>query len=389
MPEPRGRRPLGAVAAASAAVVLLAGPAALAQTEDVPDPDEELSWEQRWAASALDAPFDVEGHVVRVQPFALSGTMRYEKQGPADHIVQIEVRVVDDPADERIPGEGCTLPEPLLVPGSGPEPELTSEVPFFVNGLEVPCNGAYLVEVEATVDDPDAPTFTLRQPFVMGMLPAAVTDLAIDLDERARRTTVTFSPVPADQLAPDAIGYVLERGGPVDEAGVVGTFVDVGTLDIDDEPRFVDDLARAAGGTYEYRVRAVRAGAAEPERSSVIDTETARVTIGAPPETPTADRGSVVVRRSPRRGGGAVTRRSAPARPTTATTLDTGFEDTLDYGDRPPGSPAMVGDEPLAGQSVIQDEGEGLDLAAPVAGALVLVGWAGHIAYLNRLARQL
>ncbi|HEX4901202.1 MAG TPA: hypothetical protein VFV42_00225, partial [Acidimicrobiales bacterium] len=284
--------------------------------------------------------------------------------------------------------DGCSLPDPLVVPGSGPQPELTSEVPFVLDGLEIPCNGAYLVEVEATVDDPDAPTYTLRQPFAMGMLPPAVTDLAVDLDEGARRTTVTFTPVPDDQLAPDAIGYVLERGGPVDSAGVVGPFTDVGTLDLDAEPRFVDDLSRAAGGRYEYRVRAMRAGAVEPERSSVIDTEIGRITIGPPPETPPGERPSAVTRRSPRRGGGAgsVVRRGA-VRPTTPTTIDTGFEGTLDYGERPPGD--LPGDEPLAGQSIIQDEAEDLDLAAPVAGALVLVGWAGHIAYLNRLAKQL
>lgn len=386
------RRLLAAAGSLGVAVLLLAGPAALAQTDGLPDPEEELSWEQRWAASALDAPFDVDDHVVRVQPFSISGAMRYEKQGPTDHIVRVEVRVVDDPADTSTPGAGCTLPEPVVVAGSGPQPELTSEVPFLVDGVEVLCNGAYVVEVEATVDDPEAPTYTLRRPFAMGMLPPAVTDLAVDLDEGQRRATVTFTPVPDDQLAPDAIGYVLERGGPVDDAGALGAFVDVATLDLDDEARFVDDLARAPGGTYEYRVRAMRAGAEQPERSSIIDTETARVTIGAPPQTPTTQRGSAVVRRSTRRGAGAAVRGGASARPTTRmtpTTLDTGYEDTLDYGDRPPGSPAIPGDEPLAGQSVIRDEGEGLDLAGPVAGALVLVGWAGHIAYLNRLAKHL
>lgn len=386
MPDRSLRRVLGAAGSLGVALLLLAGPAALAQ---LPDPTEELSWEQRWAASTLDAPFDVDDHVVRVQPFSISGAMRFEKQGPTDHIVQVEVRVVDDPADERAPGDGCRLPEPVVVPGPGPRPELTSEVTFQVPGVEIPCNGAYLVEVEATVDDPEAPTYTLRRPFAMGMLPAAVTDLAVDLDEGARRAAVTFTPVPDDQLAPDAIGYVLERGGPVDDEGALGAYVDVATIDLDDEARFVDDLARAAGGTYEYRVRAMRAGAVEPERSSVIDTETARITIGAPKQTPTTRRGSAVGRRSTRRSAAPVVRGSAPARPTTQTTLDTGFEGTLDYGDRRPGSPAVPGDEPLAGQSVIRDEGEGLDLAGPLAGALVLVGWAGHIAYLNRLAKQL
>lgn len=397
MPERRSRRLLGALAAAGALALVAGGPAALAQTDvpddsvperEVPDPDQ-LSWEQRWAASALDAPFDVPGHVVRLQPFAVSGVMRYEKARPADHIVEIEVRVV--PEGARL-GDGCTVPDPVVVPGSGPQPEITSELPFFVNGLQLPCNGAYALEVEATVDDPSSPTYTLRQPFDVGVLPDPVTDLAVDLDEPARRAAVTFTPLSRDQLAPDAIGYVLERGGPVDDGGSFGTYVDVATLGVDDRPRFVDDLARVAGGTYEYRVRAVRGGAREPERSSILDTETARITIGEPSETPTTDRGAAITRGSGRGGAGATSRRGgavrSTARATTPTTLDTGFEGTLDYGTRGPGSRAF-GDEPLAGQSIIQDEGEGLDLAAPVAGALVLVGWAGHIAYLNRLAKQL
>jgi len=391
MPEGLRRRRRATAAALGVVLLVLAGPAALAQTDGIPTPEERLPRQERWAASALDAPFDVPDHVVRVQPFTVSGTMRYEKQGPTDHIVEVEVRIVD--ATDGAPGEGCTVPDPVVIPGSGPQPELTSEVRFSLDAVQIPCNGAYVIEVEATLDDPDAPTHTLRQPFAMGMLPPAVTDLAVDLDEPARRTTVSFKPVPDDQLAPDAIGYVLERGGPADEAGSFGAFVDVGTLDLDDEPRFVDDLGQAPAGTYEYRVRATRAGANEPERSSVIDTQTARVTIGEPSETPTSRRGAAIVRRSPRRGaGGPVTRRSVPARATTTTptTLDTGFAGTLDYGDRPPRS-EVPGDEPLAGQSIIQDEGDGagLDLAGPVAGALVLAGWAGHIAYLNRLARQL
>ena len=32
---------------------------------------------------------------------------------------------------------------------------------------------------------------------------------------------------------------------------------------------------------------------------------------------------------------------------------------------------------------------DGVDFAVPAAGALVLLGWAGHIVYLNRLAKLL
>ena len=40
--------------------------------------------------------------------------------------------------------------------------------------------------------------------------------------------------------------------------------------------------------------------------------------------------------------------------------------------------------------SIVQDEADDpVDLAVPAAGALVLLGWAGHIVYLNRLAKLL
>ena len=70
-----------------------------------------------------------------------------------------------------------------------------------------------------------------------------------------------------------------------------------------------------------------------------------------------------------------------PPRPTT------GFNEELDYSGVPrPGSE----EDGLAaeGQSIIRTPGEGAGLLAPVAGALVLLGWAGHIIYLNRLAKQ-
>jgi hypothetical protein len=43
----------------------------------------------------------------------------------------------------------------------------------------------------------------------------------------------------------------------------------------------------------------------------------------------------------------------------------------------------------VAGQSIVRDEAEGMGLAVPAAGALVMLGWAGHLLYLNRLAKQL
>jgi hypothetical protein len=385
MPELRTRAV--AILAGAALAVCIGAPVALAQSDELEPPGPPAHG--GWSGSSFEFPFDLPDHVVRSQPFRVAGTMRYEKTGPADRIAQVEVRVVDDPTDDRALPDGCHLPEPVVIRSNQPQPDLVATLPFEVDGLEVSCNGRYLLEAEARLDDPRAPTHTLRQPFGVAVAPPPVDQIDASLDEAARRATVTFTPLDDDTLGADSLGYVLERSGPGEGDG--GDFRDVGRVDADDDPRFIDDLTRAAGGTYTYRVRAVRAGAGSPERSEIDGTATATITVGEPPAPP-ADAAARPSRSSPRRGTATVPRRSTlPNRSTTITTIDTGFDETIDYGDRPPGSfPDMPGDESLAGQSIIRDEGDGgLDVAAPVAGALVLLGWAGHIAYLNRLAKQL
>lgn len=390
--RPASPRRLLALAGVALLAAGSASPAALAQQPTPPEtaPPSSEPPADPWAGSTFDAPFDVPDATVRDQPLDVAGTLRYQKTRPSEHIVQAEVRIV--PRGDL--SDRCSLPQPVTVPGTGPQPDLVAELRFDVRGLPLPCNGRYDIEVEATLDDPDAPTRTVRQPFQLATPTPAVTGLSLRLDDRTRKVTATFTPVPEDRLPPDATGYVLERSGP-SEGEPGGSFVDAGMLDIDDAPRFVDDLARAAGGTYTYRVRTIRGS---DERSSTFEAETATIAIGDPSDRPTP---SVGAARGPRRGGVTMSRRATPAprRPTTATvtTLDTGFEGTIDYGEEGgPGTTAdlegvddLGEDEPLAGQSIIQDEGDGVDLAAPVAGALVLLGWAGHIAYLNRLARQL
>jgi len=384
VPSPRRLLALAGVALLAGAI---AAPAAVAQEPAPPSTEQPAD---PWAGSTFDAPFDVPDATIGEQPFDVAGTLRYQKTGPAEHIVQAEVRIV--PRTDL--SDRCSLPDPVTVPGPGPTPDLVAELRFDVRELRLPCNGSYEIEVEATLDDPDAPTRTVRQPFQLVVHAPSVTGLSLALDEDARTVTATFTPVPEDELPDDATGYVLERGGPAD-GEAEGTFIDVGLLETDDAPRFVDDLSRAAGGTYTYRVRTVRGSGEESQRSSAVDAETATITIGDPTGTPPPKAGAT---RGPRRGNVSVARRgiTAPRRSTTVTTLDTGFEGTIDYGGEAgpgttadPGADAMEGDVPLAGQSVIQDEGEGVDVAVPAAGALVLLGWAGHIAYLNRLAKLL
>lgn len=401
MPDRRSSRLRAAVAAGLLGAVL-ASPAALAQTGEVEPPSTTAPADEtsaRWAASRFSSPFDGDEPTLRSQPFTAAGVLRYERRSPPEQISRAEIRIVDDPSDTWYPDEeDCELPLPTVVPGQGEQDETGSFslLSFTVPDLQVACNGRFLLEAEGFTTTPGAPSYVLRRSFVVGMLPESVTDLAVALDAEARSVEVTFTPLSEDQLTPDAIGYVVERGGPAasgDDA--VDDFVDVARLDLDDEPRVVDDLRRAAGGTYTYRVRATRHGADQPERSSVITTETATITIDAPPQRDGDGTSTIDRTRSSRSRVTVAPRRSTGTRaPRTITTIDTGFDGEIDYGvdglPRPQGElPDFGDDDPLAGQSLIRDEGDGMDLAAPVAGALVLLGWAGHIAYLNRLAKQL
>lgn len=396
MPErPRTARAAAALAGGLLATLLVA-PVALAQTGEVPptdglDPGQQQPPEQQppgsWEASSFEEPFDADGAIVPRETFDIEGTLRYQKTGPSDFIEEVEVRIVDDSGDSFAPGDGCSLPSPTTISGDGPRPGLSAEQSFEVHDVSVPCNGRYLVEAQGRLADPDAESFTLRRSFVLAAMPASVTGLGVTYDGSGRSVTATFQPLADDQLAPDATGYVLERSGPDGD-----TFVDVATIGLDDEPRVVDPLDDAPAGTYTYRVRAVRAGADGDVRSSLVDTETDTVEVeGEPPSSSTSSPGAAAGRRGvgARSAGGRISagRTGSDPRLTTPTTLDTGFEDTLDYGER--SDDELAGDEPVAGQSIVRDEAEGMGLAVPAAGALVMLGWAGHLLYLNRLAKQL
>lgn len=405
MPERPGAARAAAALAGGLLATLLVAPVALAQTDELPPTDELDPGQQQppapeqpeqyppgsWEASSFEAPFDADGAIVPRETFDIEGTLRYQKRptSPADFIEEVEVRVVDDPGDSFTPGDGCSLPSPTTISGDGPRPGLTAEQVFEVDDVSLPCNGRYLVEAQGRLADPDAESYTLRRSFVLAAMPASVTGLGVTYDGSGRSVTATFQPLADDQLAPDATGYVLERSGPEGD-----TFVDVATIGLDDEPRFIDPLDDAPAGTYTYRVRAVRAGADGDVRSSLIDTETDTVQVeGGPPSSSTSSPGAAAGRRTAgsRSTGGRISvgRTGSSPRLTTPTTLDTGFDDTLDYGDGGDGEGELAGDEPVAGQSIVRDESEGMGLAVPAAGALVMLGWAGHLLYLNRLAKQL
>lgn len=403
MPERTRTAHVLAALAAGLLAALLATPSAVAQTEPAPlvpdaqapapDPAQPAPERGTWEGSRIDEPSD--GTELERATFTVRGTVQYAREPVAAPIADIQVRLVDDPGDDFELADGCTVPEaaPPAITG-GRDEGATTVREFQLDDVSVSCNGRYLVEVEAQLVGPDATSHTMTSTVVVAERPPSVTGLEVALDGEVRSVTVTFQPLDSAQVPIDVVGYVLERSSSGDES-----FIDVAAIGFDDDPSFVDGLADAPADAYTYRVRAVRAGAAGDVRSSVGDTETDTVEVEGEPPGPAAQprsatgakRGSGGVRPT----GGRTTgpRTAGPARSTTATTLDTGFEDTLDYGDGEgadePAGDELAGDEPVAGQSIVRAEGTGMGLAVPAAGALVMLGWAGHILYLNRLAKQL
>ncbi len=261
-----------------------------------------------------------------------------------------------------------------------------------------PCNGRFAIQATATAfaaptaDSADPRT---QEPMVavvtVAVPPLPVTAVDAVVDDKANTITVTWAKLTDDELAPDALGYRVERAGPK-KAGAFGVYAPVGpTFGVDDEPLLIDQIA--VPGDYRYRVRALRNGADGPIASPAEGSDVAEGSMAPDPTTTTSPPTTSSAPVLPQLGSGGgrptpTTRRSSGP-PTTA---DTGYQGTLDYGTRPTDTTDTSAAELASGgegQSIIRTEGgNGVGLIAPMAGALVLLGWAGHLVYLNRLAKQ-
>lgn len=430
MPE-SARRWFGAGTAVVALASVILAPAVLAQTGE---PTHTERQQRFWSQSEIHEPFEGFETVVTDSIIDFRGTFHLVKELPSDHIELVSVTFSDDPADDFVPADGCTVPEPRVFPPTDErDADDEDERSFEILDAAFPCNGRYLISAVGRANRPDIPEYEQLRAVVVAERPAPVTQVDATLDDAGEddtpegadavdeapvdpvpdeeggtpgqpepndgeeRVTVTFTPFPPEQRPFDLEGYRVERAGPATASGEYGVFSPVADdVAVNDEPRVIDVLP--SPGAYRYRVRAVRAGSRQQVLSSPTASPTVDVRSGDGSETadPTAPESEVttVTRRSgtgTRTPARVPTRRSARPVPV-PTTADTGFDEELDYGDPPAVGPAFDGsaDEELgAGQSIVREEGEGVDFIAPVAGALVLIGWAGHIAYLNRLAKHL
>ncbi len=388
----RRRRLFGAIAATAAAGVLVAAPAALAQIDS------------GWNGSHFDEPFTSGAATMTVTTFPISGVFIHSNSPVTG--VDVQFGRGTSGSFDTAPDDDCVPADPGAVSDTATtDPEhadndpTTYEFDIPQDTVTWPCNGRFAIQATATAFDaptPDSPDPETTSPMVaivtVAVPPLPVTAVDAVVDDKADTITVTWAELTGDELAQDALGYRVERAGPK-KGGAFGAYAPAGpSFGVDDDPLFIDHIT--APGDYRYRVRALRNGADGPIASPVAGSDVAEGSIAPDPTTTTsppttAAAGPVL----PHLGSGTrptTTTRRPSGPPTTA---DTGYQGTLDYGTRPSPDTTDSSAAELAsggeGQSIIRTEGgEGVGLLAPVAGALVLLGWAGHLTYLNRLAKQ-
>lgn len=253
-------------------------------------------------------------------------------------IAGVGFTLVEDPSKggEPCSARGAVLPQ--SVPGGANRVEFAFDAPF-------PCNRRY--QVRATVAPEPRPlrddtNLVLNLLVDVALPPAPATGVTIEVGGE-RSVTVRWG---AGAQAPDFEGYQVERAVDDEAFRPVG---EVGPT----ETAFVDGDIPDAGGSLRYRVIAMRPGPrpgttvfAEPSSSAVAEVPARPVTAGDEGASGagsggaggSGDRSGA---RTVRRGyGGTVTRR------TTATTIDTGYQESLPF-DRsavaaPAGDPAVV-----------------------------------------------
>lgn len=408
--RPRSRRRAWPLALAFGLLALLATPLDAAPAD--------------WAGSKINSPALTDDDpsdqippkaTVTTEKFPIRGLFqRNAGQAGTWRINSVQARYnrvgADTPIGEetpRDPADTCLPPDPTAVsrtPGSPTEPQGGKTIYDFTipdTQSTWPCNGRYRVTVTASATSATSgETHTLRADLTVAVRPKPVTSVVAELDDRKDEITVDFEKLAAADTARDALPYRVQRAGPADADGDYGLFATVGDpIPLDGEPTLVDTVDEP--GDYRYRVLSVRNGANGPIFALADITATTDVTVEPDPGEPTtttttAPDSPTTTAPGPRVGSArplpTLPNRPAPL-PAPPTTVDPGFDGELDYDGAAPlprrqdDSPELAGEE---GLSVIQteDDGPGAGLVAPVAGGLVLLAWAGHGVYLNRLAKQ-
>lgn len=364
-----------------------------------------------WADSAFEGTLVEGAAVVGAPTVTVAGVFRRTSGSVAnERITRFTVTIT--PMEGQDLPEGCTVtPIDRTISAERSAPVDGVSTLRFSEDIAVPCNGRYDVAATATAaaggpptstptETPvNEPTRTLEADLAVNAAPPIVPGVSGDVDDDGT-FVLRWEPF-GENRPPDLRGYVVQRA----PSGADDAFETVATFDVPLEAPFSYEEEVGDEEDFQYVVRAFRRGAdlAPPTQDPVTG-----ATVPPPPAprvlSPIA--GSTIVSLGPDDptsssvAGGLTSRvrvRTAPTIPHAAsvnprigggsgsgtpTTQDTGFGE-LDYGDD-----ELSSELPGEGQSVIRTPVGEVGLLRPAAGALVLFGWASHLLYLNRLAKQ-
>lgn len=356
-------------------VACLALPLSNAGAQSDDDPDAE-----RWDQSAFDLPQGKTKLQSDRDIVTVAGTFAYEKEFAVDTIESASVRVEQDPeADPPIPTE-CPMPDEIAIEGVERDQSAAVSVLTFSVQVVLPCNGPYIVIAHASATN--AHEHEMRVSLGVSAPPGPVTELTSTPGANGVVDLQWEPPVPTP---PDIVGYIIERAGPERTTA----FADLsGTVTV----REYADTTITRNGTYTYRVRAIRRAAVGtitggPNNATTSTTEvTTAPTTTTTTTAPRFTQGTAAIPTVP-------PTRPTPSLPSPPTTGDPGFDDTIDYGERQPFDlpTTTLADPEFAGGSIVNED-EDSDtkrLLIPAAGASVLLVWAAHLFYVNRLAARL
>lgn len=366
-------------AASVAAVAVIVVPPATAQDDGTRSPLETTNWSASFNDSLAAGATEVTGS----QRLAVSGTFTYKGTGFVNQLRDLaSVTAEASTPNEPVP-EGCAAPSLTNATDTAVDKRQRN----FGFTVESQCNLVVRVTATGTTTPVGGSATTARMygdvTFAVPAVPVTALAASVpDLDSRE----VTVAWEKPEGSAVDAT-YTVQRLDPDADA-----WTDIGTdTELVDE---VDDV-----GAYKYRVTARRPHT-DPVHSAPVDAyvgvepPTTTVPDDDETETPTtvtmpdSEAPITTPGRSSSTGGRRVSSRTqvTTAPRVTVTTIDTGFEETLDYDldDIEPGELAAEG------QSILSSEPESGVIGPGAVGASVLVmaGWAGHYLYFRRLAAQ-
>jgi hypothetical protein len=375
--------------------LLAAGAVAVAVLVSTPMAGAQSGYTGGWTDPAPSATRDDKPLGYLDSDRALSGQVSHP-----NGISSVTVVLVVDPEDPGADGCAGQVDPQAVVDPSG----------AFKVHATFPCNRVYELRATAQANAGTGLGATTPGPYTMPLLvavavppaPVSRVDAELDLDGDHEKVTLAWP----EGAEPDLLGYVVSRT-------TEGETEQLGQVDAGEYTTFVDDDP-PTGVTSTYSVTAVRNGPdgdveqvpAEPtsvdvdvpgERAS-SDGDGASGSGGSgsgEPVDPELAGSQVQVGESGRPDAGSlasVRRRSSGARPTPPTTADTGYSETIDYGEPgeqaavlPDGDPSVVAvyDETITGSPWSNKE----TMSFVAGGLAVLMGAAAVLTVTRRAAR--